>query len=202
MRNSLLRALFVLVFLYVSIDRSRAELPQYGQELVTKLAQWEEEKRQALEKEIAEKRSAVVAALKEQMKETTKRGDLEAAISYKSEIDRLEAEMEKAAPEKKEETPVSEEGDPLPREEWEALQAKIGGKWNHWKGSGYFDLNIEEQRFFHDKDVWPFELRKDGVVEIDAGEGKTVTFTLNKAGDEITGRDPDGNRFKLERWPE
>jgi len=86
-----------------------AQLPEKGQELVGKLAAWEAERRENLAKEIAAKRVAVVNALKEQMIEMTKLGDLESAITYKVEIDRLEAELEKAAP--------AEEKKPLPRSE-------------------------------------------------------------------------------------
>lgn len=66
-----------------------AQLPEKAGELVTKLQAWELEQQAALEKTIHEKRKQVIAALENELKVTTKSGDLEGALAIKKAIEDL-----------------------------------------------------------------------------------------------------------------
>ena len=66
-----------------------AELPARSQDLIDKLNAWEIERKIDLQKEIKAKRTEVVRLLEAQLKETTKTGDLDAALEIKKEIEKL-----------------------------------------------------------------------------------------------------------------
>jgi hypothetical protein len=78
--------LILAVFFPLSVF---SQLPEKSSQLVKKLNDWELERQVELQKEIAEKRAAVVSALQAQMIEVTKTGDLNGAMAIKAEIERL-----------------------------------------------------------------------------------------------------------------
>ena len=66
-----------------------AELPKESQELLQKLNAWELEQQALLQEKIRQKREEVMEVLERQLTGTTKRGDLDGALSIKTEIERL-----------------------------------------------------------------------------------------------------------------
>lgn len=65
------------------------KMPLSAQVLKNKLEEWEHKKKKEFEAEVSKKRKEVISALETIQDETTKKGDLEGAISIKEYIDSL-----------------------------------------------------------------------------------------------------------------
>lgn len=94
MKNTLIVRMLALVFVAPGVC---GELPGKAGEYLEKLREFELERVAAAEAEITQKRQQVAVALKRELTEATKRGDLDAANALKAEIDRLGVAVDLAA---------------------------------------------------------------------------------------------------------
>jgi len=94
MKNTLIVGMLALVLVAPGVC---GELPGKAGGYLEKLREFELERVAAAEAEITQKRQQVAVALKRELTEATKRGDLDAANALKAEIDRLGEAVDLAA---------------------------------------------------------------------------------------------------------
>ena len=86
----LLSALFSFSAFAAPNKGDERPLPAEAKQLLDRLDFWEGVQREELKKRLAEKRSEVVAALKEELTKVTKKGDLDGALAIRDKIAELE----------------------------------------------------------------------------------------------------------------
>ena len=110
-----------------------AEFPRGSSELLKKLELWEKVELEKVHEKIHAKRLEVIARLEKDLKESTKAGDLDGALSIRGEIERLRT----TTPSK---TTVVKDNEV---EKKPGIPEKLVGKWDWFNGKEFLTINSE-----------------------------------------------------------
>lgn len=162
-------------------------------EYISKLEIYEQEKLNALKKELWAKRVQVVGALKKEMAKVTKKGDLEGALAIKKEIERLTGEIDLAAINsiKGKENEVAEKAGKKSKSAMrkELEKRLVGTKWKDTGGAIYlFEKRGQLKATMPGQAAqdWEWKVEEPGKVRLLYSNVHSILLLFGEEGESVT----------------